>query len=198
MNKIGKILLKGLVTILPIGLTIYFIYWLLVSLEQLSHTIVVMILPEHYYVPGLGLLFSLVLLFITGLVVNALVVQRVIHASEELLERIPLIKSIYGGLRDFIDYFSPLNAKDEMRKVVLVEINEMQLIGFVTGSSEAMPGNLLEDDRIAVYLPMSYQLGGYTVYIKKSAVETIDMSVEDAMRLVITAGLSQKEENTHQ
>lgn len=192
MNTIGKILLKGLVTVLPIGLTLYFIYWLVVSLEEISRTMIIMVMPAHYYVPGLGLLCSLILLFVAGLIVNALIVQKIIRASEDLLSRIPLVKSIYGGLRDFLAYFSPEKNKDELKKVVLVNIYDTQLIGFITGNIDTLPDHQ-QEDRVAVYLPMSYQLGGYTVYVKKNTVETIDMSVEDAMRHVLTAGLSKEQ-----
>lgn len=190
MKKIGKILLQGLVAVLPIGLTLYLILWLIVNVETLFRSVLTVFIPDNFYMPGVGLLFGIVILFIIGLFVNELVVQRVIRYGENLLEKIPLIKSVYAALRDFMDYLSSKKAKDGIKKVVLVRINNIQLIGFVAGSTEDLALSFNTVEKVAVYLPMSYQLGGYTVYVDQSCIESIDMSVEDAMRHVLTAGLS--------
>lgn len=190
MKNIGKILLQGLVAVLPIGLTLYLIIWLIVNVETLFRSVLTVFIPDNFYLPGVGLLFGIVILFIIGLFVNELVVQRVIRYGENLLEKIPLIKSVYAALRDFMDYLSSKKAKDGIKKVVLVRINNIQLIGFVAGSTEDLALSFNTVEKVAVYLPMSYQLGGYTVYVDPSCIESIDMSVEDAMRHVLTAGLS--------
>jgi len=190
MQRIWRTLLKGIVAVFPIGITIYLVYWLTVSVEKILRTVITQVVPEHYYWPGLGLVAGLALLFFIGLIVNAWVVQRLMHWGEHLLEKIPLVKSIYSALRDFMHYFSTSDKEDEMKKVVMVTINDMQLIGFVTGELRDVPGIADPNDKVAVYLPMSYQLGGFTVYLPQSCVETLDMSVEDAMRRVLTAGLS--------
>lgn len=190
MKKIGKTLLQGLVAVLPIGLTLYLICWLIINVEKLFRSILTFFIPDSFYTPGMGLLFGALILFIIGFFVNELIVQRVISYGENLLEKIPLIKSVYGALRDFMDYLSSKKNNNDIKKVVLVRINNIQLIGFVAGSIEdlALSGNVAE--KVAVYLPMSYQLGGYTVYVEQNCIEAIDMSVEDAMRHVLTAGLS--------
>ena len=190
MNKLWKILLKGIAAVLPILLTLYFIYWLIVLIESGVNPLIVFILPEQYYLPGMGLIAGIALLFFVGLMVNAWIFKFILGLGEHLLERIPLIKSIYGALRDFMDYFSKSDKQEELQKVVMVSINDVQLIGFITGDIGELPGVNMAEDKVAVYLPMSYQLGGYTVYLSKDKVEVIDISVEDAMRRVLTAGLS--------
>lgn len=190
MRKIGKILLQGLVAVLPIGLTLYFICWLIVNVEELFRSVLTIFIPDSFYIPGAGLLFGLAILFLVGLFVNELIVQRVISYGENVLEKIPLIKSLYGALRDFMDYVSSKRSQGDTQKVVLVRINNVQLIGFVAGSTEDLALSFHNVDKVAVYLPMSYQLGGYTVYVDQDCIETIDMPFEDAMRHVLTAGLS--------
>ena len=192
MNKLWKILLKGIAAVLPILLTLYFIYWLIVSIENGMKPLIVFILPEPFYISGMGLVAGIGLLFFVGLMVNAWIFKFVLGLGEQLLERIPLIKSIYGALRDFMDYFSKSDQKEELQKVVMVSINDVQLIGFITGDIGELSGVNMAEDKVAVYLPMSYQIGGYTVYISRDKVEVIDISVEDAMRRVLTAGLSTK------
>lgn len=191
MHSIWNILIKGLAAILPVGLTIYLIYWLSVSIEKVLRPVLTAVVPEQYYWPGLGLVAGLVLLFFIGLAVNALIVRRLFQFGERLLEQIPLIKSIYSTLRDFMDYFSTTQQRKDLKNVVTVTIGEAQLIGFLTQEDiKDIPNTFHSDVLVAVYLPFSYQIGGFTVYMPRSSVKSIDMSAEDAMRVIITAGLS--------
>ena len=191
MRFVSNIILKGLATVLPVGLTIYLIYWFSVSIESLLRPWITVVIPEQYYVPGLGLVSGLILLFFIGLAINAWIVQRLIAIGEHILERIPLIKSVYGGLRDFMDFFSSSQQRKELQQVVRVTVADMTLLGFITRDQiDYVPKAEPDDDIIAVYLPMSYQIGGYTVYLPRSQVTPVDMSMEDAMRQILTAGLS--------
>lgn len=195
MKYISRVFLKGFAAVLPVALTLYFVYWLAISLEQLLKSIILLGLPQAWYWPGLGLCIGLVLLFLAGLLVDAWVVRKLFHLGEMILEKIPLVKSIYGGLRDFMDYFSRMKDDDNLRKVVSVKIGEIYLIGFLTGAEQGskLPVESGLNEMVSVYLPMSYQIGGFTVYVPSDCVESIDMDVEDAMRLVLTAGLSRRD-----
>ena len=126
--------------------------------------------------------------------VNAWIIRHLLRFGDTLLERIPLIKTIYGALRDFMDYFSGARQRKDLKNVVKVSFGDAHLIGFLTREQlDDMPGMSQSNEMVAVYLPMSYQIGGYTIYLPRSRVEAIDMSFEDAMRLVMTAGLSKSE-----
>jgi len=189
VQPIWNTLLKGLAAILPIGLTIYFIVWFAASLERFLRTVMLELLPANYYWPGMGLVAGLALLFLIGLAVNAWIVRHVFGGA--LLERIPLVKSVYGALRDFADYFFAARERKDLRKVVVVSFGEARLIGFLTREHiEYLPSSAGFDDVVAVYLPMSYQIGGYTVFLPRACVAPIEMSAEDALRLVLTAGLA--------
>jgi uncharacterized membrane protein len=135
---------------------------------------------------------GLVLLYFLGLSVNAWIVRRLFRMGEGFLERIPLIKSIYGSLHDFMDYFSTADERRGMKQVVLVSIADARLIGFVTREHVTdMPFSPpASEEMVAVYLPFSYQIGGYTVFVPRSHLEPVDMPMEDAMRRVLTAGLT--------
>jgi len=191
MQKIANILIKGIAAVLPVGLTVYLVYWLGTSIEHGLRPVITAVLPASYYVPGMGLAAGFVLLFFVGVAVNAWVVRRVLQLGERLLERIPLVKSVYGGLRDFTDYFSAAQERSDLQRVVAVAVGDIRLLGFLTSESVRdlpLPGE--GEDIVAVYFPMSYQIGGYTVYLPRSRLEMLDMPVEDAMRRVLTAGLS--------
>ncbi|MDD3447467.1 MAG: DUF502 domain-containing protein [Gammaproteobacteria bacterium] len=192
LSFIGRNILTGLATILPVALTLYLIYWLAVTAESLLGGLIHLILPESLYWPGMGIIAGVGVLFAIGLLMHAYVFRQLFSMGEQLLYRMPLIKSIYRSIRDFFDYFSPKEQK-EFQQVVAVTIggSEMELIGFVTQTRpDHMPEDLRGGDRIMVYLPMSYMIGGYAVLVPRSAVRPLDMNMEEAMRFALTAGVT--------
>lgn len=195
MRYFWNTLLKGLVAVLPVGLTLYVVYWLAISTENTLRGVITFFIPAEWYWPGLGLLLGLLLFFCIGLVVNAWLVQRLLQLGEQLLERIPLVKTLYSALNDFTALFSKSDERKDLKQVVLVTINGMKLMGFVTAENvNDLPGFDTNESIVAVYLPMSYQIGGYTIYLPRSQVQVLDISAEDAMRRVLTAGISKKAE----
>jgi uncharacterized membrane protein len=123
---------------------------------------------------------------------NAYVVRLLFSWAEQILFHLPLIKTIYRAIRDFFDYFSP-QKRQEFEQVVAVTIGNsgMQVIGFVTQAlPEHMPEDFREEDSVLVYLPLSYMIGGYAVLLPRSAVRPINMSMEEAMRFTLTAGVT--------
>lgn len=189
---ITRQILIGLVTILPVMLTVYLIYWFVISTEKALGGVIKFILPDVLYWPGMGFVAAIALVFAIGLLMQLYVVKALFDKIEDLLYHMPLVKSVYGAIRDFFQYFSPTR-KSEFQQVVAVNLdNGMELIGFVTLDSNAsIP--LAEDDdedRALVYLPMSYNIGGYAVMIAKSKLRPLDMSMEQAMRFVLTAGVA--------
>ena len=193
MRYLTTIFLKGLGAVLPIALTLYFIYWLGRSIELLIRPILLYFIPEAIYWPGMGLITGVLLLFGIGLLVDAWIIRKLFIFGETILDKIPLVKSIYSSLRDFMDYFTRLKENNSMQKVVSIRFGDAQLIGFLTReeiTSSTRQSSL--NGLVAIYLPMSYQIGGYTVYVPRDMVEPLDMSVEDAMTMVLTAGLAKK------
>jgi uncharacterized membrane protein len=192
LKSISKTFLTGLITILPVVLTLYLLYWLVVSTETALGNTIRLVLPEDLYWPGMGTIAGLLVVFLVGVLMHAYVVQRLFAWGEQVLYHVPVIKTVYRSIRDFFDYFSPAR-KDEFQQVVAVSIGEtgMQVIGFVT---QAVPERLPEDfrghDSVLVYIPLSYMIGGYAVLMPRSAVRPLDMSMEEAMRFTLTAGVT--------
>jgi uncharacterized membrane protein len=183
--------LKGLVAILPLGLTVYVVYWLAVTAERLFSKVLKLLVPEPYYWPGLGLLVGLVVLYFVGLAVNAYFVGRALRMSDELLARIPVVKTIYLAIRDFMRFFPSSGKGSDLHRVVLVQFGPGKVIGFVTAESDSMlhRSTPAGDDMIAVYLPMSYMVGGYTIFLPRELVETTSLSVEEGMRIALMGGV---------
>ena len=189
MSQLGRILLKGLVAILPIGLTIYLIYWLGITTEELLSGPIRWFVPPADYIPGMGLIAGFIVLFLVGLLVNAYVIRRSMKVVEDLVMRVPVVKTVYGALRDVTKLVDTSARKSELERVVLVQFGPGRVMGFVTQEHATLPGIDGGSDLVAVYLPMSYQIGGYTVYLPRSLIEPTDLSVEAAMRIVLTGGL---------
>ena len=193
LKSISKILITGFITLLPVVLTIYLIYWLAISSEQVMGNALKFLLPNTVYFPGMGMIAGLIVDFIVGLMMNAYMVRQLFALGEQLLYRLPLIKTVYRAFRDFFDFFSP--KKEQFGQVVAVTVNGMELVGFVTQENpQRLPESFRDRDSVLVYLPMSYMVGGYTVLIPRSDLRPLKMSMEEAMRFVLTAGITGKNE----
>ena len=188
MKRLGNILLKGLLTILPIGLTLYFVYWLGVTTESLLSKPIKLVIGNNYW-PGMGLITGFLILFVVGLAVNAFLVRRILAVGEELLLRVPVVKTVYSAIRDMTRLVNTDKKKGDLDRVVTLDLGFGRLIGFVTQEHANTLGIGGGEDLVAVYLPMSYQIGGYTVYLPRSRVVETDLSVEQAMRIVLTGGV---------
>ena len=188
---LSKTLITGLIALLPVVLTIYLLYWLAVSSEQIMGNAMRHVLPQDIYFPGLGMVAGILFIFLIGLLMNAYLVRKAFGFGEQLLYRLPLIRSIYGAFRDFFNFFSP--KKKQLGQVVAVQVNGMELVGFITQSDpERMPPSFRDGDRVMVYLPMSYMVGGYTLLVPRSELRELQMDRDEAMRFVLTAGITGK------
>ena len=191
MKRLTAILMKGLAAVLPIGLTLYAVWWLARTAEGLMRGAITLFVPPDQYRPGMGILAGLLLLFIIGSVVNAYIVRRAISVWEEFLGRIPLVKTVYSAVRDVTRLLPSGEGRRDLQSVVVWRVGEARFLGFVTRDGlpelEKQAGGV---DLVAVYFPLSYMLGGVTVYLPKTAVEHIDMPVEAAMRLALTGGMA--------
>lgn len=190
LRFITRHVFTGLVTIVPVLLTIYLIYWFITSTETVLGNLIRFLLPNLNYWPGMGVFMALVLVFLIGLLMHIYVVQRLFEKAEQLLYHTPLIKSVYGAIRDFFQYFSSSKEKD-FQQVVSVQFDDVELIGFITqNDSDALPAGLGSEEKILVYLPMSYMIGGYAILVSREKVKTLDMKMEEAMRFCLTAGVA--------
>jgi uncharacterized membrane protein len=191
LGRIARTFFSGLAATLPIFVTITLVLWLVNAVESTLGTVVKVFLPNGVYLRGLGVLTALALIFAVGVLMEAVLFRRVLKWFEDLLNRIPLVKTIYSAVRDLMGLFSK-DSKRNFSKVVLVQCPDGRgrQIGFVTVEDFAgLPFNP-GPDTVAVYLPMSYQIGGYTVFLPREALTPLDMTLEEAMRFVVTAGMS--------
>jgi uncharacterized membrane protein len=140
--------------------------------------------------PGLGAVFALVVLLLTGLLVTNLIGRRLVVWGEELLNRIPVVRTVYGGVKSFAEsVFSQSNA---FRKVVMIEYPRAGAwsIGFLTAEDVPEVSQKLGAPHVAVYISSALNAtAGYLVVVPRSAVVELDMSVDAAMKMIITCGV---------
>ena len=190
-KETSKTLLTGFITLLPVVLTIYFLYWLAVSSENIMGAALRWLLPQAFYFPGLGMMAGLLLVFIVGLLMKAILIRQLFGLGERILYRLPLIKTVYRAMRDLFEFFTP--KKEGLGQVVAVTYDGIEMIGFITQTDEQrLPESFQEQDKVLVYLPMSYMIGGFTLFIPREHVRPINMSMEEAMRFTLTAGITGK------
>lgn len=191
MRRLWNTFLKGLAAVLPVALTIYLVFWLGKTAESFLGEPLRAILPRGQYWPGLGLIAGFIFILLVGVLVDAYVVRRFIRYGESLLARIPIVKTIFGALKDFTRFLPAGGKGRDLKRVVTWRFGAARLVGFVTEEqvNEMLLGDDCEDV-VAVYFPMSYQIGGYTLYLHKSELQETDLSVEEAMRLVLIGGVS--------
>ncbi len=199
MKQLGKIMVQGLLTMLPAVLTLYILYWLVWSAETFLGRGIQILLPKGWYIPGMGLLTGVVAVFLFGLSLNAFLMRRLLDIADEAMNHIPLVKTLYGSLKDFIGFFAHQKEK-QFNQVVTVEMEigglPMRLMGFVTRSDFSnVPDEIGGDNELAVYLPLSYQIGGYTLIVPRDKVKPVDMSTNRAMGFVVTGGMISEKNN---
>ena len=189
MNKLQKIFVSGLVSFLPLAVTIYIVYAGVTIVENLLANFIRSILPHDVYIPGFGFLTTLVLIFLLGLLLNNFVTAGLLNKLQEKLTEIPLIKVVYSPLRDLMNLFSKGRGGNALQKVVLVQFDSnKEVLGLVTREhfNDLDPNFKINPEKIAVYIPMSYGLGGYTILVNKNQVTPISIPVEKAMSLALT------------
>lgn len=198
-RRLARTFLTGLFVLLPIMVTLAIVMWLIGIAETVLGAFIRVLLPSNAYLPGMGLIVSLVLIFLVGVAMQAIFFRELVTWMEEQLERIPLIKTVYSAVKDLTGFFSRAGSGSRrFGQVVQVQLPGMpiRMLGFVTLEDLESVGlaGADGDEAVAVYLPMSYQIGGYTVLLPRRYLVAVDMGMEEAMRFLITAGLSRTPE----
>lgn len=193
MKQIVAWMGKGLLGLVPILVTFYALYWLVTTAEGLLAPAIRAVFGAEDYIPGSGLVVAAGLMIGAGILIDAYVGRWILRAVEAVIDRVPLVKSVHGAVRDLMRFVLPgEEAEKQARKVVAWQPREgAWMVGFVTGEPIVRLDAMAEDpsDFVSVYFPMSYQIGGYTLLLRESDLTELDMSVEEGMRSVVTAGV---------
>lgn len=198
MKTVMKFFIRGIDTLVPLGITLYAIYWLAIFTESLLGGLIRPPVPDYYYWPGMGLVFGLaaglMLVSVVGVLVSVGPGRWLFEGVERVLGYVPLVKTILRATHDFTRFFFAPHEREDFGQVVWVPFGDVQVIGFVTrGPANTALDAPAGEHAVAVYVPFSYTIGGYTVYVQRSRLRPAGLSVEEAMRMVLTAGVSMTE-----
>jgi uncharacterized membrane protein len=187
MKYLNQIFFKGLIVVLPITLSFYLLIWASINIESLFGSGLRIIMGQDLYIPGFGIVLTVVFVFLVGLLVNNYVTGRFFSWLTKSLERIPLFKVIYNPLKDLMALIPGRSSdKNKPQKVVLVQLEHLgiEVMGLVTRDEL---DELNDTTKVTVYVPFSYMLGGMTLIVPKDKVKKVDMPVDQALKLSVTA-----------
>jgi uncharacterized membrane protein len=193
-KSLKKIFLTGLVVVIPAGLTLYILFFLIGVMDNL-----LLIIPERYqpdtllhiHIPGLGVIFTILLIFVSGLIAMSYFGNRIVGMGENLVDKIPFIRSIYQGIKRIADSLL-MDRKGSFKKVVLVEYPRKGIyaVGFVTGAANEEVQSRTGRQGTGVFLPMALTpTTGFFVFVPDEELIYLDMTVEEAFTLIISAGI---------
>ena len=194
MAALRKWLVSGLLVIVPVAITIAVLQWIIGTLDR-----TLLILPEAWqpdrligvHIPGFGVLLTLAILLTVGAVVSNFLGKKLVIWGDSMVSRIPVVRSIYSSVKQVSDtLFSP--GGNAFRTAVLVQWPRADVwtIGFVTGSPGGDVTNYLMGNYLSVYVPTTPNpTGGYFVMLRKSDCIELKMTVDDALKYVISMGV---------
>jgi len=185
---IRKALIGGLLVWLPVIAT----WWIIEFLVHLMDK-PLSFLPPEYHIPGLGIVIAVMVLFVTGVLVGNFVGKKLISAWEYVLNRIPLVRSIYSAIKQVLQTVL-VPSGQSFRKVLLAKFphQDSWTIVFLVGASPTEVSEILKQELITVYVPTTPNpTSGYIMIVKKEDTRELSMSVEEALKYVISLGAVQ-------
>src|SRR6476620_6506634 len=196
MKVILRSFINGVLTIVPIILVVYVVFKTFMFLDSILGNVLKPYLKNDY-IPGIGLLATLALITILGWMSTKFFTGTIIRLLDRLLENIPIVKTVYSVIKDTFQSF--LGEKKSFYKVALITIpgTDIKSIGFITTEDLESFYNPLKD-YVAVYIQQTFQNAGLTLLIPKDQLEVIDVKSEDAMKFILSGGMTSTKEKQEQ
>jgi uncharacterized membrane protein len=191
---VKKYLITGLLIWIPLVITLWVLNLIVGTMDS-----TLLLLPDSlqpkswlgFNIPGLGALLSLLIVFLTGVLAANMIGQRLLQLGESLLARIPVVKTVYNGVKQVSDtLFS--SSGQAFRKALLVRFPHSQAwtIAFLTGTPRGEVAARLGQDHISVYIPTTPNpTSGYFLIVPRSEIIELEMTVDEALKYVISMGV---------
>ena len=188
--SLKRYFLTGLLVITPIWGTFLILKTLFLTVDSILGDLLAQMVPDHY-VPGLGILTLILLVFMTGLFAANFMGKQIVKLWEGWLNRVPLVRGIYSTLKSMMDILS-FSEGGSYHRVVLIQFpkNGHYCFAFVTGVTKGDMQDLAQEPLVHVYVPTSPNpTSGYFLLVPEREVTTVNISVEEAMKLIVSGGL---------
>ena len=191
-SRLRAYFFAGVLVTAPVTITFY-LGWLIISLID---DLVVGFIPERFQplalgVPGIGLVLIVVALILVGWFAAGFVGRLVVRTQDRLLARMPLVRSVYGAVKQILETVLA-QTSTAFRDVVLIEYPRRGIwaVGFITGRTEGEVQNLTEDECVNIFLPTTPNpTSGFLLFVPKKDLVKLDMSVEEGIKMVVSGGI---------
>lgn len=185
----------GVIVAIPIAATFLAVSWVVSKIDaNVFRIIPARLNPETYLgfaVPGLGLVISVILLFLLGIIASNFIGKSLIRSGENLLARVPVVSPIYNSLKQIVQTVAA--QKDRaFRDVCLIEYpkKDVWAIGFVTADLTGEPAKALGDDMVCVFVPTTPNpTSGFLLFVKSDTIQILDMTPEEGAKMIISGGM---------
>ena len=192
-RKLLSYFLRGILMLAPVMVTFYTLYVIFNWLDTQSNNLMEVLFHER--ITGLGIIAMIVFVILVGIVGSTVLIQPLLGFLEDGVERTPIVKDIYGSLKDFLEAF--ISNKKKFNRPVLVEMGKgtgLQRIGFITQDDMSF---FHIKDKVAVYLPWSYSVAGAVYIVDRNQVEMLEgVSPGDAMKFALSGGVTHIEDTS--
>ena len=195
----------GLVIALPLAATVWLISFLVTFVDDMVWNILPKdwnpstILEEliGFNVPGIGLIIAVVALFFLGVIASNFIGGSILRFGERLLERVPLVSNVYGGLKQIVGTVAQSDERN-FKEVCLVEYPRPGLwaIGFVTAELKGAPKKHLKENYVSIFVPTTPNpTSGFLLFSKREDIKILDMTPEEGAKMIISGGIVSNDEN---
>jgi uncharacterized membrane protein len=188
VNRFAKYFFQGLLLIAPVSLTLYVIWACIQWVDALVYNVLGTFMEVPLVVPGVGLIVFVLMITLLGYIGSTFIARALFDMLENVLNRLPLVKIIYSSLKDLLSAF--VGDKKKFDQAVLVTINReanLQKLGFITQNDMASLGIA---ERIAVYVPHSYNFSGDLFIVPVSSITPVNMAGSDIMKFIVSGGVA--------
>lgn len=178
MKRISRYFVQGILFIVPLFVTVYVIYFILVKVDRLI----------GLAIPGAGILLTLALIPVIGFFASNFLTSKLTQSIDQMFVRLPLVKMVYTAIKDLINAF--VGDKKRFNRPVIVQLSEfgnVRTIGFLTHEDLA---SLSIAESVAVYLPQSYNFAGNLLLVSKTKVTPFNVDPGEAMKFIVSGGVT--------
>jgi len=187
MKKFVNYFLQGLLYVLPLGLTIFVIIYLVNQVDGILSPIFTYFL--HFTIPGLGLVSMIIIITVFGYIGQTVLGRPIKLVIERLLQKAPLLNMVYTSIRDFMEAF--VGKEKKFNQPVLIKISstsEVERMGFITQND--LTELSIKENMVAVYIPFAYAFSGELYIVPASYVTAVNVSSGEWMKFIISGGIT--------
>lgn len=184
-HKIKRTLVAGLITLVPVAATFIVLRWVLVWMDSFASPVIQGVLDV--YIPGLGILLTLALVYVVGFLASSVFGRQIIIWAESMLMRFPIVKIVYNPVKKLLGTFA-MTGDTRTWKTVIVEYPRRGawMLGFIAGE---LPGADSETDMVSIFIPNTPNpAAGRVIIVPRSDVRYIDLAIDDAIEFVVSGG----------